>query len=74
VNLYTQSTLDSKLELVNRLEQSLLQRLTTTVQSEDALRKSLKNKVATLAQLVERLIRNQQVSGSSPEGGSNLTT
>src|ERR1039458_1888017 len=25
---------------------------------------------ATLAQLVERLIRNQQVSGSSPEGGS----
>ena len=27
---------------------------------------------ATLAQLVERLIRNQQVSGSSPEGGSNL--
>jgi hypothetical protein len=71
VNLYTQSTLDSKLELVNRLEQSLLQRLTTTVQSEDALRKSLKNKVATLAQLVERLIRNQQVAGSSPAGGSN---
>ena len=27
---------------------------------------------ATLAQLVERLIRNQQVSGSSPEGGSKL--
>jgi hypothetical protein len=25
---------------------------------------------ATLAQLVERLIRNQQVSGSTPEGGS----
>jgi hypothetical protein len=25
---------------------------------------------ATLAQLVERLIRNQQVSGSIPEGGS----
>ena len=25
---------------------------------------------ATLAQLVERLIRNQQVSGSRPEGGS----
>jgi hypothetical protein len=27
-------------------------------------------KLATLAQLVERLIRNQQVSGSIPEGGS----
>lgn len=29
---------------------------------------------ATLAQLVERLIRNQQVSGSSPEGGSIIPT
>ena len=28
---------------------------------------------ATLAQLVERLIRNQQVSGSIPEGGSTQT-
>ena len=27
---------------------------------------------ATLAQLVERLIRNQQVAGSIPAGGSNL--
>ena len=28
---------------------------------------------ATLAQLVERLIRNQQVAGSIPAGGSTLT-
>jgi hypothetical protein len=28
---------------------------------------------ATLAQLVERLIRNQQVAGSTPAGGSILT-
>ena len=27
---------------------------------------------ATLAQLVERLIRNQQVAGSIPAGGSSL--
>lgn len=27
---------------------------------------------ATLAQLVERLIRNQQVAGSIPAGGSNI--
>src|SRR6185437_3605672 len=27
---------------------------------------------ATLAQLVERLIRNQQVAGSTPAGGSSL--
>ena len=29
--------------------------------------------IATLAQLVERLIRNQQVAGSIPAGGSNKT-
>ena len=29
-------------------------------------------KKATLAQLVEQLIRNQQVTGSSPVGGSQL--
>jgi hypothetical protein len=29
---------------------------------------------ATLAQLVERLIRNHEVSGSTPEGGSNFST
>lgn len=28
---------------------------------------------ATLAQMVERLIRNQQVSGSIPEGGSSAS-
>jgi hypothetical protein len=28
---------------------------------------------ATLAQLVERLIRNQQVAGSTPAGGSNIS-
>jgi hypothetical protein len=30
------------------------------------------NEKATLAQLVERLIRNQQVAGSIPAGGSSL--
>jgi hypothetical protein len=30
----------------------------------------IKRRRATLAQLVERLIRNQQVAGSSPAGGS----
>ena len=36
--------------------------------------KSLKSKArATLAQLVERLIRNQQVAGSIPAGGSIQT-
>jgi hypothetical protein len=29
---------------------------------------------ATLAQLVERLIRNQQVAGSTPAGGSRRTS
>jgi hypothetical protein len=31
-----------------------------------------KRREATLAQLVERLIRNQQVAGSIPAGGSNI--
>jgi hypothetical protein len=31
-------------------------------------------KKATLAQLVERLIRNQQVAGSIPAGGSSFET
>ena len=69
VDVYTQSTLNAKLELVNRLEQSLLESF-NRVQSETLFRKSLKNKIATLAQLVERLIRNQQVAGSTPAGGS----
>ena len=31
-----------------------------------------KSRRATLAQLVERLIRNQQVAGSTPAGGSRI--
>jgi hypothetical protein len=34
----------------------------------------MKNRCATLAQLVERLIRNQQVAGSIPAGGSSLNS
>ena len=45
------------------------------IAEEHAARQASRSKPpwnATLAQLVERLIRNQQVSGSSPEGGSIL--
>ena len=41
-----------------------------TVECVDGLLKSESGKRATLAQLVERLIRNQQVAGSIPAGGS----
>ena len=38
----------------------------------EAARAQLLDPRATLAQLVERLIRNQQVAGSIPAGGSRI--
>ena len=39
----------------------------------ERLRLDIIEEQATLAQLVERLIRNQQVAGSTPAGGSTFS-